>query len=59
MAVTNCTRTEAMDALAQTDGKAKEAILVVALKITAADAKKLLKKCNGFLSTALEGGMPS
>jgi N-acetylmuramic acid 6-phosphate etherase len=59
MAVTNCTRTEAMDALAQTDGKAKEAILVVALKITAEDAKKLLKKCNGFLSTALEGGMPS
>ena len=51
---TNCTRLQAVEALKQTDGKVKPAILMVLTGLSYDKVNQLLEKNNGFIAKALE-----
>ena len=54
MEVTGCNRAAAQAALAKTQGRAKEAIVVVVLGVTEAEAAARLKAAGGYLARALK-----
>lgn len=54
MTATGCTRTEAIEALAACDGKAKTAIVMILLHVSAKDAEKALEKAQGYVAKALQ-----
>lgn len=57
MEATGCNRETAVKALIETQGRAKEAIIVVSLGIKAQAAHTLLKASNGYIAIALKGGI--
>ena len=58
MEATGCSRAAAIAALAETGGKAKEAIITIVSGIPAAEASRRLAACHGYIALALKGDLP-
>lgn len=54
MTATDCTRTEALETLDQCGGKAKTAIVMILLHVSAQEAEASLAKAQGYVAKALQ-----